>query len=243
MELEFGTKLSKVVTCANEQCWFTFKVSYWSNMPDLIGSGYCDECVEEANKEDRARREQARTKGLIDSSEIPKDFHAFDREVAEKLGTMELLKWLSDHRNKSLVVRGDNQQGKSHTVGFAAYRAITQRSAICLYLHMPRWLTKLCELRSGSDRERSYSKSMIKRATNVPFLIMDDIGNGKITPAKIDILWNLIDHRAAKSGLQVTWITSNHNTAALESILGGDAAARGMTKRIERMVDGNIFEV
>lgn len=238
-----GERATKVVKCSVEGCESEFKVDYYTGVPGLHAT-HCDNCVEKMRILDEKAAAEEFAEKLLKNCGIPERFRAWDNEKSAKLGTEALINWIRLHRNSSVYIIGDNQQGKSHTVGFCAYRLIMKTSARCWFIHLPRWLKNICDLRRGTDNEKRYAESMTTRAKKVPLLVMDDIGNGKITEAQISVLWDIMDERAMNDASLRTWFTSNYGMNELLPIFskkGQENEGRGIVKRIEGIVDGNVF--
>lgn len=124
----------------------------------------------------------------------------------DSAGVVDKIKSAIDE-NKSVYIFGKSRKGKTHLAsGIFRYIRATMKRGVkawkCVNLDM---------LISNYGNESR--QSIIERTKVVPYLILDDIGVGKLTPERHSIYYYIIDYRISNN--LCTIYTSNYKTVGL----------------------------
>ena len=180
----------------------------------------CAACATKRREEDaRAELIEYRRKA-VKRSGIADRYLVWDKQRASEIGSYLLLKWISERKYRSLWIAGTNGIGKTHAVSYAAYRMIVHHNTTALVIRSSEFLLEVVQSRQGERDDIRRGQELVKDALSCGILVLDDLGKEKLSPAKAEILWELIDQRerAAKR----IWITTNISGGELERRLGDD---------------------
>ncbi|MGG6449540.1 ATP-binding protein, partial [Pseudobacillus badius] len=87
---------------------------------------------------------------------------------------------------------------------------------LVLYVKYGTWANEIRQMYQVNDEDYNLKTlRLMQRMKNVPLLILDDIGSGRITPIIKDLTYDIIDHR--KENRKSTLYTTNISIPALES--------------------------
>jgi DNA replication protein DnaC len=201
----------------------------------------CDDCILTLTAKEAKERADQWKREIVRRSGIPFKYLKFDKPYAERLGTMNLLNWISPRADQSILITGDNGTGKTHTVAYAAYRRMMRTLKPCMFIECPEWFSTLMQLKQGDKQDQRDAKELTKLAKTAGHLILDDIGKEKATEAKQELVWNIINYREVNDGL-ITWITTNESEKKIMAHLGNHG--RGIITRLKRMVPAeNVYNM
>ena len=235
--IDFSDLITKERKCLDCDTMITVRVPrQWPG----FGAVRCDSCCEIFSRKQDDERKASLRRDLEKLSEIPDPYKSWDKEKANIYGGTNLLKWLSSARNGHLMVFGTNGRGKSHVVAFAALKRLKSTLDETWWIHCPDFFTKMMSLKAGNTQDKRDAKAMLRRAQNVPHLILDDLGKEKMTEAKCELLWSIINERELYG--RITWITTNHCSETFSKRFDQNYGP-GIMARFGRMFNAsNIYE-
>lgn len=155
------------------------------------------------------------------------DFNGYVASTASQRKALEIVSaWPHSLRPPFLFICGGSGVGKTH-LAVAAYRLLQSDNA-------PFFVSESTFLRSW----RSHAAARVpftgaEDLIDATILFIDDIGTGCYTDKSMELMFQVIDHRARYE--QPTVFTSNLDLAGLEAVFG--------QKLLSRMVDRDIATV
>ena len=130
---------------------------------------------------------------------------------------------------RSYYIYGGVGTGKTHTAAALALKANASDDKICV-----RFYSMASFYEALTDFDNPFIKGVIK---NCDLLVLDDIGNEKMTEWKYEQLLSVIDHRynepeTSRGEPRLTIITSNFSLPELAKSYGSDINGKRIASRI-----------
>lgn len=176
---------------------------------ETIFRPYCNECAEHAQSQ---RRREA-FDGHMSLSDMPREMWSYDRAI----GNCELLDWCVAHADGWLWIGGATRVGKTRALARAAVLDTWKRAEWPSIMWAESAMMFL-ELAEHSYQGRAKAMELLDRARHTGLLIVDDIGQEKLTDDTRAMLFSLVDYRHAKH--KRTWFSSNANGEELLAHIG-----------------------
>jgi DNA replication protein DnaC len=169
-------------------CGKTLEFEYLSRYPEFKPT-LCEPCgfIEQKDKEEQSNKVKVAV--MLDRSEIPEKYFTVD----EKNPNIEMIKHLRGFVGKSFYIYGQSGSGKSHCAGYFSMRMIKDRMIQVHWVNVSQWLSKM--MAAKMDDKSSEADKMFNNAAYSKYLVLDGIGKGFMSAAKIETLYNLIDMR------------------------------------------------
>jgi len=156
-----------------------------------------------------------------------KTLDAFDFDFNKKMNRRLLFELATgqfvDRREDALFL-GPPGTGKSHIAQAIGRSVIQTQGHWVLYREAHRLLEDLADASIGGGR-----KSLVEHLTNVPLLIIDDLGMRKLPPTAAEDLLELVMRRYERAS---TLITSNRPVEDWGKLLGDTAAVAATLDRL-----------
>jgi len=202
-------------TCQRQGC--TNEVGYRPNIdaitggygPSTIPKRFCDSC--EATRLVQNRRDEFERK--LHESEIPRGMWSFDRE----LGNSALLDWTLAHADGWMWVAGETGVGKSRALARAAVVSAWKAE----YFPGMLWLASadfFPAVGARDGKERQVGRDALAKARAVDLLILDDLGQERLTDNTRAVLFSLVDQRYRER--KRTWFSTNASGAEILAHIG-----------------------
>jgi hypothetical protein len=217
METSDGMEIVDAVRHCQE-CGREIRVRLPRALVDIVMS--CDECA--TRKAEAARRQEIidYRRRAVERSGIAPRYLIWDRQKASETGSAALLPWIAARKDGSLWIAGANNTGKTHAISYAAYRMIVDYATPVRMIRASEFLLSVVQSRQGSREDIEAGQELVRDALACGILVLDDLGKERLSDAKAEILWELIDLRERDS--KRLWITTNISGAELEARLGSD---------------------
>ena len=144
-------------------------------------------------------------------------------------GAAKIIDSCREYKNGSLILQGNSGIGKTHlAVSILKSRLEAEKLPCNRQLQKANFITApnlLLEIRSAfSPGSTKTEKQIVDYYSQIPFLIIDDLGSEKTTEFSITTLYIIIDHR--DSELMDTIITTNLSLQSIEYKLSARIASR-----------------
>jgi len=218
----------RTITC--EDCGATEV----TQMPKIFGNvpfTRCTPCLEAANERDRKAKHQKFIQEMVERSGIPAKYQTWDADKAKEIGSNTLLRWVIQRQGASMWIGGPNGIGKTHATHHIAYQRIVEHGEPVRALRCSGYLRNISTLRM-TDQARE-AERLVQDAVRVSLLVLDDLGKEKLTDAKAEVLWELIDLRSRSE--KRVWITTNSSGPKLRERLG-DNYGPAVLSRLKQMI-------
>lgn len=207
------------------------------------GEFFCYDCREIEYSRKRELIEKDRYRKLVDNQEesmksfnVPKKY--LESSFETFTGNEKLVKDCLDYKSGGLVLYGNTGCGKTH-LAISIMKNVHKSDLIEIinktwdlnyYYEPKRQIFKpvpdlLMEIRgSFKDNSDESEEKIIEKYSNVPLLVLDDLGSEKTSDFSITTLYIIIDRRDRE--LMSTIITTNLNPKEIEEKLGARIASR-----------------
>jgi DNA replication protein DnaC/predicted nucleic acid-binding Zn ribbon protein len=205
----------------NTECRKCGAAIEYEPIPDWPGivPSICDGCGEIHEREQRRNRAFE----ILRYGQVPEAYWQFD----EAKGNAALLAWCYQRRNKSIWLAGSTGTGKTRCLCRTAARvAWTDQSVVIAYRAAFDWLRALGSIMGKDGNE---AEAEIHRAKMASILILDDLGQEKLTERGAEVVFSVLDFRIREN--RRCWITTNGTAAELDSKLGTDRG-RAIRRRL-----------
>ena len=178
---------------------------------------YCNGCIKckhghvGKTKEDFEFEDRVRHSGLS-ARQVKQTFDAFDCQDADgEVIVAKAQAILAAKNGSNLILAGKSGTGKSHLASAIALETM-KNGHQAIFKSLPELLDEICYAHQNNNDPGGL---MIKYK-NVPCLVLDDWGKEKTTDARMDYLFQIIDHRYRK-GLQTVLTTNAFNADGLKN--------------------------
>jgi DNA replication protein DnaC len=189
----------------------------------------CDGCHQKAEDEERARQTRAEywnDSGLKKRHEDMKLSTFMPKNASQKKALEVCRSWQAD---KNIYFHGHVGTGKTHLAVSLLKKAIVD---LCIQTEVITGVNLLYEIKATfSDRSNENSDEIIARYSNIPLLIIDDLGAERSTDWVREVFYLIIDNRY--SAMLPTIVTSNFSPK--------DLADKLDDRMISRLLDGAII--
>lgn len=192
----------------------------------------------EITKKDRDERTKRIEKRVLTKFNIPPKF--IDASFETFKGKEKLVRECSEYTGGGLVLRGSTGVGKTH-LSVSILRKLIEADKMpddCFSwdvwkerriqgadsISIPTLLADIRDSFNDNIEETKTEKQIIDHYSQVPFLILDDLGSEKATEFAITTLYIIINHR--DDWLMDTIITTNLTQEQIEDALGARIASR-----------------
>ena len=205
--MDFSTNMRlKTINADCDVCGQPFT----ANVPDFVETTKCDPCIlKHQQEQDKKRRLYA----IRDSAEhcgIPAKYREWNDQTAQKLGNDKLLSWMQAKEDtESIWIGGTNGIGKTHAVLFRAYQLLIENNIHSYCVRASSWLRRTVTDRT---KDKNGDKAYL-RAISARLLVFDDMGKERLSEARGELLYDIIDERDRRD-LPI-WITTNFTGQAL----------------------------
>lgn len=153
---------------------------------------------------------------------------------ALKQSKQQVINYIAEYDGKkNLLLTGSYGTGKSH-ISVAVTKKLMEQGKECLFLSLPKLLTKIKETFSGNGVTEDELLQMIKR---VDLLVLDDIGAEHHTEWANTKLFEVLDDRSGKS----TIYTTNLNSKELRAQINERNFSRMMENTDVIKMDGRDY--
>ena len=183
---------------------------------------YCNGCIKckhghvGKTKEDFEFEDRVRHSGLA-VRQVKQTFDAFDCQDADgEVIVAKAQAILAAKNGFNLILAGKPGTGKSHLASAIALEAM-RNGHQAIFKSLPELLDEICYAHQNNNDPGGL---MIKYK-NVPCLVLDDWGKEKTTDARMDYLFQIIDHRY-RNGLQTVLTTNAFNADGLKNRWNAD---------------------
>lgn len=161
--------------------------------------------------------EQKIKKSGLSNWQIKQTFESFNHDgVNAEILSAKAKAMLAAKNNKSLIIAGKSGAGKTHLAISIALSAIS-RGKTALFRTAPELLDELAR----ADWEHTDFFGLRQKFYDTDCLVIDDLGKEKLTPKKIEYLYQIIDYRY-RHGRQTIATTNAQNMAELVSEYNAD---------------------
>ena len=182
----------------------------------------CDKCDEK--RSESIRKDVLRASAT--SAGLPFGFWSFDSQK----GNNELLEWCKENSHTSIWLMGDTGLCKTRSLVRTAIIKLWQDDNLrVMYIPTCDWLRQICGMMGNSNHSSDDVEWEIYRAKNVDILIIDDIGQEKITARGAELLFTIIDYRVM-AGNRI-WATTQTTAEELDLQLG-ERKGRAIRRRL-----------
>lgn len=221
-----------------------------------IPTRYCVDCADVLARDERMGDEIRFTGRALDRAGMTDRFAAYSLESHPNQDAVaEIADWLDQWwENGNLWLSGPVGTGKSG-LAWGIVRRI-ELDTVAAWLAEPeherlgdappakalflRWADLLADLKASFDVERrgeiADPSALLKRATEIHLLVLDDLGRERPTAYALEKLGDLVDARYHRLGITV--VTSNYGTRELIERLGSETSLLDGDRIVSRLLEG-----
>lgn len=137
-----------------------------------------------------------------------------------------------EKEGKGLTLLGPPQIGKTH-LAIAVLKTVYRRKKIRGLFFDTKDLFYRLQSSAGSDRYHRLMRALL----NVPLLVLDDLGNERLSDWRVETLSHIINHRY--NFLKSTIITTNYSLLKQEE----EEVAKALEERLSPAIVGKIYQM
>lgn len=193
----------------------------------------CDSCADQIREEDERREFEAswRARSLKDG--VPPGFLDYDKGR----GNSALFSWIKENWEKSLLIVGKVDTGKSRAMAYAFTRWEAAQKG--LKLRFISW-ADFCETYAALSSKNFYEAESFKNGIlGCDILAIDDFGKRRSTPIMEDLAYSVVNS-FYESGRRM-WMTANKPLSEILQTFNNQDIAEAVISRFDRMIHDGIM--
>lgn len=193
----------------------------------------CDSCGDAIRQEDEKRRFEASWRERSVRDGVPEGFLDYDKGR----GNSALFSWIKENWEKSLLIVGNVDTGKSRAMAYAFTRWEAAQKG--LKLRFAGW-SDFCETYAALSSKNFYEAEEFKKGIlGCDILAIDDLGKRRPTPVMEDLAYAVVNS-FYESGRRL-WITANKPLSSILDAFSSQDIAEAVISRFDRMIkDGKM---
>jgi len=186
-----------------------------------LGPSICDTCEAALAEVERVEVERNKIKFTLRRTRIHSTYTEWDPEVARECGSAGHRAFIEAANLKRSLWIGtrENGTGKTHAVMHMGLRVAMDHNISVLAIDVSDWLVSMMQWKSGSDAQKKRFDQEKELAKNIDLLVMDDFGKERLSEAKAELLYNVINSLDRRKAL--AWVSTNKSGEQLRYRLNG----------------------